>query len=104
MAADFSFVVNSAKAKSDEFSFQGSGNRFTQGGLADTGWTYKTENRPLGITLYFAHCQILQNPFLDLVQPGMVFIECCFGSTQVQIILRRNAPWKGDHPIQIVAN
>src|ERR1051325_11089502 len=104
MAADFRLVANSAQRDSNEIPAERSRNRTPQGCFSDTRRDDKTENRSFDFFAQLIDRKILKDPFLDLLQIVVVFVEHLLGFFNIEVVLVFLPPWKVDEPVEIGAN
>ena len=75
MAANFGLITDPTKRHTNKLTVGGPGDRLAERGLTDPGWAYQTENRGLDLIDPLLNREILQNAFLHLVKPIVLFFE-----------------------------
>ena len=101
MASDLRFVVHAAQAHPDKLAVHGARDRLTERRLADTGRSDKAEDRRLALRRELAHCEIFDDPALDLLKPEMILVEDAASRLDVDRRLLRQCPWQVDEPVEI---
>ena len=92
MAADLGFIGHSAQRDAHELATQRPGDRAAEAGLPHAGRADETEDRPFRRFGQLPDGEKLEDAFLDLSQPMVIFIENSFCRAQVRDILARRLP------------
>ncbi len=92
MPADLSFIAHSPETDSDKFAPERVGDRLAKAGLADSGWTEKTQDRAMPLWIEFAHGQIFDEPLLYFFEIIVIAIENLLGLIEVEIVLAQFRP------------
>ena len=83
MAADLGLVADAAEREADEIAARGLGERLAERGLADAGRPDEAEDRALHLVDALLHREVLEDPFLDLLQAVVVVVEDLLGLLDV---------------------
>ena len=101
MAADLRLIPDAAKADLDKLPANRLGDCFHNTGFAHAGRSNEAQDRSLHILFQAQHSQVLNDPFLDVLQAVMVPVQDFPGPVQVQVVLRFLAPGKVEDPLNI---
>ena len=102
VTADLRLIMHTAESDTYIFTSQSTCYGLSQTGLADSRRAIQTQDRRLHIAFEFQHSQILDNSFLYLVQPVVVFIQHPLRMLQVEIILGHFTPRKIQHELNVI--
>ena len=75
MAANLGLITDATERHTHKLTVGGPGDRLAERGLTDPGWAHQTENRGLDLIDPLLNREILQNAFLHLVKPIVLFFE-----------------------------
>ena len=75
VAAEFGFIVQPPETEPLEGSTESTGDGLAQAGFPDTGRSYQAENRSFGRRIEFQDGQMLEDPFFDILNAVMIFIQ-----------------------------
>src|SRR5438270_10219278 len=92
MTTQLGFVMHTTQAEALEFPSEGASDRLAQRSFADTGRANKAQNRSLGIGISLQNTQVLENAFLYLFQPEMIFVKYLTRMDDVQVVIARLVP------------
>jgi hypothetical protein len=101
VAPDLCFVAHAAKRDADEFPVHRPRDRLSERRLADAGRPDEAENRTFEIAFQLAHSEVLDDPFLHLVEIVMILVEhlACFD--RIEAVFRRFIPGNIQDPVEI---
>ena len=104
MAANFGFIVHTAKRNTDKFASEGTSDGFAERGFAHARRSDKAENRALHSRLQFFHSQIIENALFHFFEIVVILIQDVLRLRNVDFRRpRRLAPRQGSHPLKICA-
>ncbi len=101
MTTDFRFITHTAEGHAHEFAIGRVGNRLRQGSFADPRRTDQAQHRATDLLHAFLYGEILENPFLDLIQTIVVGIEDVFGALEIQANLALGLPRYLHQPVEV---
>ncbi len=104
VTADLGLIAHAAQADADELAPGRARHGLAEAGLAHARRADEAQDRPLQLARALLHREILDNPFLDLLQPVMVGVEHGLGIAQVLLHPAFHPPWDRQHPVEIVAH
>src|SRR5690606_24046974 len=104
MTTDLSFVTHTTQRHPNEFSVGGAGD-----GLPKRRFSYarrpdQTQNRRFKFVDALLHRQVLDNAFLDFLEPIMISIQNFLGISNGIVNATTLAPWQANQRIDIVAH
>ena len=102
VAANLGLVPYAAQRHAHKIASGRLGDRPAQRGLAHTRRPDEAEDRPLQLLGPRLHGQMLQDPFLDLLQTVMVVIEHRFGAREIILETLALAPRYRENPVEII--
>ena len=102
MALDLRLVPHTAQAEAVKLAPQGIGDRATDTGLTDPGWTHQQQYRAVDTALEVAHCKKFNNSLFDVLKPVMVVVKLLPGVGQIKIVIGKDTPGDGTDPVEIV--
>jgi len=103
MPADLRLVTHAAERDADEFAVHGAGDRLSERGLPDARGADEAEDRPLHVAFELPDGEILDDPFLHLVQIVVILVEHAPRFDGVQTVVGRHAPWDVEQPVHVRA-
>ncbi len=92
VAANLGFVADTAHGGTDKVPAHGSGDGTAEGGLADSRWADKTEDRSLAIRLQLADREKLDDPLFDAIEIVVVLVEDSPRRRDVDGVVGRRLP------------
>ena len=104
VAADLAFVAHATQRHTDVLTPRRLGDGLGQRGLADAGRTDQAQDRPLQAAGAGLNGQILDDPFLDLLQTEVILFQNLLRLDQVDRLLLGLAPRHGQQPVEVVAD
>ncbi len=113
VAADLRLVVQAAEADADELAPERAGDRLADRGLAGARRADQGEDRPVGAAVLLALAALfaqladgdeLGDPFLHVLEAGVVGVQHLAGVDRVQPLLGALAPGHRDQPVQVAAD
>ena len=104
MAANFGLVAHAAERHADELAIGCLGDRLAERGLADARGADQAEDRCLDLVDALLHGEILDDPFLDLVQAIVIDIQYLFSLAQILADARLLAPRQADQRLDEIAD
>src|SRR5436305_296020 len=104
MAAQLRFVTHAAQRHSLKLPAQRARDGSAERRLAYARWANKTKNRTFCVRPEFNDGQKLENAFLDVFQPVMIFVKNLARFIKVKLVFRRLAPGQFENIIQVSAN
>ncbi|MNM92285.1 hypothetical protein D3C81_1046120 [compost metagenome] len=102
--ADLGLVTHATQCHAHELAVRGARHRLAERGLAHTGGANQAQDRRLHLVHALLHREVLENPFLDLLEAIVVFVEHALGVRQVVIDLALLAPRQVDQRVDVVAH
>ena len=111
MSTDLGFIVNAAQRDTGELAPQGARHRLAERGLADAGRSDQGDDRARSPTTDhleatgiapLAHGEKLDDPVLDVLQPGVVLVQHAAGLHHVELVDGALVPGHVEHPIQVI--
>src|SRR5437667_4865713 len=111
MAADLGFVTHAAERHAHELAIEGACDRLADRGLARSGRSDQRQDRAGALVLgdaallpELAHRQVLDDPFLDVVETSVVAVEDLARVYRVESLLRALPPRHREQPVQVGAD
>ena len=104
MAADLGLVPHAAKAHAHEIATRCARDGSPERGLPDAGGTHEAEDGPLHALHQRLHRQVLENPFLRLLEPVVVFLQNPFGLVDILVLVLVGPPGQRQDPVDVVAH
>ena len=111
MAADLGLVAHAAQRHAHELAAGGAGDRLADRGLAGAGRPDQGEDRAGALVLLdaavlpqLAHGQVLGDPVLDVLEPGVVGVQHLAGVHGIEPLLAARAPGHRDQPVEVGAD
>src|SRR4030042_676054 len=98
---DLCFIPDPSQRDPNKFPLQSAGDGASQGCLANTGGTDKTEDGTLHGFLQFFDGQELQDPFFHFFKVIMVFVEDGLSPAEVKVVHGLLIPWYRDEVVEI---
>ncbi|MNJ38086.1 hypothetical protein D3C77_329260 [compost metagenome] len=102
MALDFGLVAHTAHAEAVERSSQGLGDGFANAGLAHARRTHQQHDGAADLAFPGTDGEELEDPVLDVIEPGMVLVEHLARMFEVELVLAVHPPGQGSGPVQVV--
>src|SRR5207244_4257911 len=99
MTADLGLVSDAAERQAHELTVHRARNRLGERRLADSGRSGEGEDRRLRLLDQRADREELEDAFLDLLQPVMIFVEDLFGALQIAALAALLVPRHRNQPI-----
>ncbi|OQA06931.1 MAG: hypothetical protein BWY66_01613 [bacterium ADurb.Bin374] len=103
VAADLGLVAHAAERDAGKLAVQGARDRASKRGLADAGGANQAQDGTLDRLFQFAYREIFNDPFLDLFQAEVVFVEYVLALFDIDAILRLLGPGQRHEPVDVVA-
>src|SRR5262249_40671284 len=104
MPAQLGLVVQTAETDALKPSPECAGNRLPERRLADSGGTFKAQDRRSGFRIEMEHREVLENSFFDVLEAVMIAIEDFASLREIDRARARLAPRKIDETLTICAH
>jgi hypothetical protein len=104
MPANLGFVANAAETHPDELAIRRARDRLSERRLADARRPDQAQDRRLQLVDALLHRQVLDDPFLDLLEPVVVGIEHLDRAAEVLADLALLLPRQSDQRVDVVAH
>ena len=104
MAADLGLVTHAAERHAHELAVRGARDALAERGLADARRTDEAQDGALDLVDALLDGQVLDDAFLDLLQPKVVFVQHLLGARDVLEDLGAFLPRHLHQPVDVVAH
>ncbi len=101
VTADFRLVADAAKGDPHELPVHGARDRLAERRFSHPGGADEAEDRPLHVALQLPHREVLDDPFLDLVEVVVILVQDLPRLDEVQAILGGLRPRDVENPVQV---
>src|SRR5687768_15655284 len=88
VTSQLSFVAHAAQRHSFKLPAQRPRDRSTERRLADSRWSDKQQYRALRVRSQFDDCQKLENTFLNVFEPVVIFVKNATRFSQLELVFR----------------
>src|SRR5579871_93255 len=102
MAANFSLVADAAERNANKLAAGGVADGHRERSLADARRSNEAENRALRILDELTNGKKFKDPFLDLLETVMLFVENLFGGADVADFLGLFLPGHSEEPVEVI--
>jgi hypothetical protein len=103
VAADLGLVTHAAERQADELPVHGARDRLGERGLSDPRRPGEGEDGGLRLLHQGADGEELEDSFLDLLEPVVIFVQDLLGALQVAALAALLVPRHRDQPIEVIA-
>ena len=103
VAANLGLVAHAAERQPDELAIHRASDGLGERRLADSRRSGEGQDRGLGLLDERADRQELEDAFLDLLEPVVIFVQNFFGALQVAALARLLVPRHRDQPVEVIA-